>query len=301
MQILDIECLAENVPSMAPELMQRAAEAVCRLEGVQGAGVYLRIVDDDAIHEMNREQRGVDRPTDVLSFPSINYRAGETARDSADLIRREYDPESKTCFLGDIVISIDRARAQAQEYGHSLARELGYLTAHAMLHLCGYDHMTEDDKSRMRAMEEQAMKNLGLTREDQALNDHELFERACAMLDAAYAPYSHFRVGVCLQAEDGRVFTGCNIENASFGATICAERCAVAKAVSEGARRFTAIAIAGENASPWPCGICRQVLSEFSTGDLRVIVGKRGASFETAALDELLPHAFEADALKSWK
>lgn len=295
MPILDIECLAENVPAGAPDLMERAAEAVCRLENVKGAGVYLCIVDDEAIHEMNREQRGVDRPTDVLSFPSINYRAEETARDSADLIRREYDPESRSCFLGDIVISIDRARAQAQEYGHSLARELGYLTAHAMLHLCGYDHMTEKDKAAMRAMEEQAMHQLGLTREDQGLTDQELFERACAMLEAAYAPYSNIRVGACLQAEDGRVFTGCNVENASLGATICAERCAVGKAVSEGARRFTAIAIASEEVVPWPCGICRQVLSEFSGSDLRVIVGKRGAPFETATLGELLPKAFGAE------
>ncbi len=297
MSILDIEWLTPDVPQGAPDLMERAAEAVCRLESVAGGGAYLRIVDDQAIHEINREQRGVDRPTDVLSFPSVNYRPGETARDSADLIRREYDPDSGLCFLGDIVISIDRARAQAQEYGHSLARELGYLTAHAMLHLCGYDHMIDSDKVKMRAMEEKAMLQLGLTREDQGLDDQALFEKACAMLDKAYAPYSNFRVGVCLQAEDGRIFTGCNVENASLGATICAERCAVVKAVSEGARRFTAIAIAGESSVPWPCGVCRQVLREFADDALCVIAGKKGESFEKATLGELLPHAFGPESL----
>ena len=261
-------------------------------------GAYVRVVDDETIHEINRRERGVDRPTDVLSFPSVNYRPGETARDSAALIRREYDPDSGLCFLGDIVISIDRARAQAREFGHSLARELGYLTAHAMLHLCGYDHMTDSDKAKMRAMEDRAMRELGLTREDAAYDDQALFEAACNMLDSAYAPYSHFCVGACLQAEDGRVFTGCNIENASLGATICAERCAVSKAVSEGARRFTAIAIAGDEKPAWPCGICRQVLREFAAGDLRVIVGKRGGAFETATLEELLPRSFGPEDLK---
>ena len=225
--MLDIECCISDMPASAPDLMERAAQAVCRLEGVENVGAYVRVVDDETIHEINREQRGVDRPTDVLSFPSVRYRPGETARGSAALIRREYDPDSGLCFLGDIVISVDRARAQAREFGHSLARELGYLTAHAMLHLCGYDHMTDSDKAKMRAMEDRAMRELGLTREDAAYDDQALFDAACKMLDSAYAPYSHFRVGACLQAEDGRVFTGCNIENASLVATICAERCAV--------------------------------------------------------------------------
>ena len=295
--MLDIECCISDMPASAPDLMERAAQAVCRLEGVENVGAYVRVVDDETIHEINRRERGVDRPTDVLSFPSVRYRPGETAGDSAALIRREYDPDSGLCFLGDIVISIDRARAQAREFGHSLARELGYLTAHAMLHLCGYDHMTDSDKAKMRAMEDRAMRELGLTREDAAYDDQALFEAACNMLDSAYAPYSHFCVGACLQAEDGRVFTGCNIENASLGATICAERCAVSKAVSEGARRFTAIAIAGDEKPAWPCGICRQVLREFAAGDLRVIVGKRGGAFETATLEELLPRSFGPEDL----
>ena len=293
--MLEIECAAQGFPQDAPALMERVARSVCRLEGVEGAGAYVRVVDDEAIRAVNAAQRGIDRPTDVLSFPAVNYR-GRTARDCKALLRREYDPETGLCFLGDVVISIDRAREQAIEYGHSLARELGYLTAHALLHLCGYDHMTDEDRARMRAMEEKVMADVNLPREGGFMTDEALFEGACAMLERAYAPYSRFRVGACLLTEDGRVFTGCNIENASYGATICAERTAAVKAVSEGATKFLAIAIAAEQEAAWPCGLCRQFLREFGP-TMRVIVGKKGGPFETAALDELLPRSFGPEDL----
>ena len=135
-------------------LMQTAADCALWREGVdKPCAVNVRLCDDEAIRTLNAAQRGIDRATDVLSFPTVNYPAG-TARDHAALIRREYDPETGLCFLGDIIISIDRAREQAQEYGHSLARELGYLTAHALLHLCGYDHMTDEDKAMMTRVRE---------------------------------------------------------------------------------------------------------------------------------------------------
>lgn len=293
--MLEIECRAAGFPQDAPALMERVAASVCRLEGIDGVGAYVRVVDDGAIRAVNASERGVDRPTDVLSFPAVNYRGG-TARDNRALLRREYDPETGLCFLGDIVISIDRAREQAAEYGHSLARELGYLTAHALLHLCGYDHMTDGDKAAMRAMEEKVMADVNLLREGGAMTDGELFDRACAMLDMAYAPYSRFRVGACILTEDGRAFTGCNVENASYGGTICAERTAAVKAVSEGATKFVAIAIAGEEQPAWPCGLCRQVLREFGPG-MRVIVGAKGGPLYTATLDELLPHSFGPEDL----
>ena len=293
--MLDIECAAKGLPQDAPALMERVAKSVCRLEGVDGAGAYVRVVDDGAIRAVNVAARGVDRPTDVLSFPAVNWHGG-TARDDKARLRREYDPETGLCFLGDIIISIDRAKEQAAEYGHSLARELGYLTAHAMLHLCGYDHMTDEDKAKMRAMEDKVMADVSLPREGGCLTDEALFERASAMLDMAYAPYSHFRVGACILTEDGRVFTGCNIENASLGATICAERTAAVKAVSEGATKFVAVAIAGEREAAWPCGICRQFLREFGP-TMRVIVGRKGGPLSTATLDELLPHSFGPEDL----
>jgi cytidine deaminase len=130
------------------------------------------------------------------------------------------------------------------------------------------------------------------------MTDRELFECALAALDAAYAPYSGFKVGACALAEDGRVFTGCNVENASYGGTICAERAAIVKGVSEGALRFTAVAVAGERDDAWPCGLCRQVLNEFSR-DMRVVCGNRATGkYTVETLSRLLPHSFGPEYLK---
>jgi len=119
----------------------------------------------------------------------------------------------------------------------------------------------------------------------------ELIARAREVMEQAYAPYSGFRVGAALLAEDGSIHTGCNVENASYGLTICAERAAVAGAVSRGARRFRAAAIAssGSEAVP-PCGACRQVLAEFSTGMTIVSVTREDEKRWT--LEELLPDPF---------
>ena len=106
----------------------------------------------------------------------------------------------------------------------------------------------------------------------------------------AYVPYSRFHVGAALLGKNGMVYKGCNIENAGYTPTNCAERTALFKAVSEGAREFTAIAIASRDAAPWPCGACRQVLNEFAP-NIRVLVTWQGGT-ESATLPELLPHGF---------
>lgn len=151
----------------AKALMQRCADAAQKTEGVApDLAVFVQIVGDEEIREINREQRGKDAATDVLSFPTVNYRPGQTAGTSEKLLRREYDPEIGACVLGDIIISMDHVRAQAAEYGHSVQRESGYLLTHGLFHLMGYDHMTDEDKPRMRAMEERSLASIGLTRED---------------------------------------------------------------------------------------------------------------------------------------
>ncbi|MCL2545178.1 MAG: cytidine deaminase [Clostridia bacterium] len=128
------------------------------------------------------------------------------------------------------------------------------------------------------------------------MSDNELLELARGAMDSAYVPYSNYPVGACLLAEDGRVFTGCNIENASYGATICAERAAVVKAVSEEALRFAAIAVAARGSAPYPCGICRQVLNEFGP-KMRVLVTWDGHHVEKTTLDALLPNSFGPESL----
>lgn len=126
--------------------------------------------------------------------------------------------------------------------------------------------------------------------ENTKLTDEELVTKAKEAMRFSYSPYSKYKVGACLLAADGRTFTGCNIENASYGATNCAERTAIFKAISEGVTEFTAIAVAAEKSMPWPCAICRQVLNEFAP-DIRVIVAC-GDERDEALLTELLPHAF---------
>lgn len=113
--------------------------------------IALHLVDDDAIQALNAEHRGLDRPTDVLSFP---------------LLEREgfVLPPGAAVALGDVVVSYPRALAQAQEYGHAVAREVAYLVAHGVLHLLGYDHQEEGEQAAMRAREEAALRPLGFVR-----------------------------------------------------------------------------------------------------------------------------------------
>jgi len=283
--LLAFEWEAKALPG-AEEMLLRVAACCVRAEGIAlPCYAQLRVTDNEEIRKINREYRGVDRATDVLSFPSVNADPGRTLGKRQDRLKREMD-ETGRCFLGDIVISLERAREQAEEYGHSLNRELAYLTAHALFHLMGYDHMNEKDKERMRDMEEKALRHAGISR----VTDEELLEKAREAMAFSYSPYSHFKVGAALLCRDGKIYTGCNIENASYGVSNCAERTALFKAVSEGEKEFTAIAITAEKAMAWPCGVCRQALYEFAP-DLRVIVGWEDRK-EEALLSDLLPHGF---------
>ncbi len=127
----------------------------------------------------------------------------------------------------------------------------------------------------------------------------ELIKTAKDATKSAYSPYSHFRVGAALLCEDGTVYTGCNIENSSFGVTCCAERVALFKAVSDGKRCFTDIAIVGSSTDKFdkpcaPCGVCRQALSEFCKGDFKIHLCNSDEII-TYTLDDILPHSFKLD------
>ncbi|MCI9436296.1 MAG: cytidine deaminase [Lachnospiraceae bacterium] len=132
----------------------------------------------------------------------------------------------------------------------------------------------------------------------------DLINSALEARKSAYVPYSHYAVGAALLTAEGKIYTGGNIENASYGATNCAERTAIFKAVSEGERNFTAIAVAGgmEGREPadyaWPCGICRQVMQEFAGGDFRILVVRGQQDYKECRLEELLPCGFGGESIR---
>lgn len=129
--------------------------------------VNLTLTDNDGIRALNQEYRELDIPTDVLSFPMVDYEEpGDFSNLDVPSAKNMYfNLETDELLLGDIVISVERAKEQAQEYGHSLEREIAFLTAHSMLHLMGYDHMEEDERERMEQKQEQILQKLGITRE----------------------------------------------------------------------------------------------------------------------------------------
>lgn len=131
------------------------------------------------------------------------------------------------------------------------------------------------------------------------MTDRELVEKAFEMLEYSYVPYSKFPVGAALLLADGTVYTGCNIENAAYGSTICAERTALVKAVSEGHRDdWVRLAVVGSSADYcWPCGACRQMLYEFCP-DLELLVARGDHEFVKLPLTDLLPHGFGPKSLK---
>ncbi|OBZ19150.1 rRNA maturation RNase YbeY [Bacillus sp. FJAT-27264] len=142
----------DSLIALLESILQKAGEA----EGINSGEVDLTFVDNERIHELNREYRGIDRPTDVLSF-AMN----ESAEDEPEII---YELEDVPEVLGDIIISVPRAQEQALEYGHSLERELGFLFVHGFLHLLGYDHQDEASEAEMMSKQEHVLAQVGLTR-----------------------------------------------------------------------------------------------------------------------------------------
>ncbi|CDA91205.1 probable rRNA maturation factor [Firmicutes bacterium CAG:238] len=146
------------VPEELLQKMTEAAEYAVESENMYNLDkkrceISVTFVDLDEIHELNKQYRGVDKPTDVLSFPQFD-----------DL--EEEIPEVCEICLGDVVICEQKAREQAEEFGHSFERELVYLFTHSVLHLLGYDHMEDDEKKAMREREEEIMKQIGLMRQE---------------------------------------------------------------------------------------------------------------------------------------
>lgn len=128
------------------------------------AEISLLLVSDEEIHRLNLEYRGIDSPTDVLSFPQIEYENPADFSASETQGSEYLNPDTGELFLGDIIISLDRVKEQAANYGHGTEREFAFLVAHSMLHLLGYDHMTEEDAENMETKQAQALTHLGIER-----------------------------------------------------------------------------------------------------------------------------------------
>ena len=126
--------------------------------------VSILLTDDIQIQQINQEFRGIDAPTDVLSFPSIEYITPGDFSKLEENIAESFHPETGELLLGDIVISVDRAKIQAKEYGHSIEREIAFLTAHSMFHLFGYDHMEEVERIRMEEKQNNVLEKLQILR-----------------------------------------------------------------------------------------------------------------------------------------
>ena len=153
-----------TMPDNYEEIINQVVEEACDyVECPYETAVDVLLTDNKAIHEINLDQRGIDRPTDVLSFPMNEY------PEPADFEEIEetgcFDPESGELMLGDIVISIDKVYAQAEEFGHSPKREIAFLTAHSMLHLFGYDHMEEVERLVMEQKQKEILEKTGYTRD----------------------------------------------------------------------------------------------------------------------------------------
>lgn len=241
------------------------------------------IVDDAKIHEINRDYRHIDRSTDVISFALED--------------NEQFYVEGMPRTLGDIFISYEHACRQAQEYGHSLEREMCFLMTHGLLHLLGYDHMSEEEEKEMTALQKKILDELGMERV--TIDYQKLVDEAFVAAKQAYVPYSHFPVGACLLLKNGQLIHGTNIENAAYGSTMCAERNAVYQAYCQGYRKedIEALAIVGD-CSPLisPCGACRQVLAELLEKQTPIILGDKD-HYEVTCIEELLPRAFTGESL----
>ncbi len=155
----------EQFPFDVRSVIEQTVEAALDQENCE-YDVYIEVVltDDADIHEVNKETRGIDRATDVLSFPNCFF---ESPADFSQIEEQEecFHPETGELMLGDIMISVDHVFAQAEEYGHSVKRELAFLVAHSMLHLMGYDHMEEDERLVMEERQEMILSKIGITRD----------------------------------------------------------------------------------------------------------------------------------------
>ena len=165
MVVLNTDIQTEEKFDFDPDqIAKKVCEEVLRQEDFPGdAEISLLVTDAEEVHRLNLEFRGIDRTTDVLSFPGLNFDYPALFEDSID--SSSINPDNGCVMLGDIVINAQKVKEQAAEYGHSELREFAFLVSHSMLHLCGYDHMTPEEAEVMEKRQEMALSSLGITRD----------------------------------------------------------------------------------------------------------------------------------------
>ena len=155
----------QELPFDVEEIVNKVIEKALEQEKCPyEASVAVLLTDNEGIHVMNKEYRNIERPTDVLSFPNVDYEGPADFSGIEDAIEDYFDPETGELCLGDIVISIDKVYEQAREYGHAPLREFAFLVAHSILHLLGYDHMEAEEAKVMETKQEEILTSLGITR-----------------------------------------------------------------------------------------------------------------------------------------
>lgn len=156
----------EELPFSMEEIVAKVANKVLEVEDCPyEVTLNVLITDNEGIREYNREYRDIDKETDVLSFPNLDFEAPSDFDIPEEREMDYFDPESGELVLGDVIININRVREQAKEYGHSELREFAFLVAHSMYHLCGYDHMVEEEAKVMEAKQENVLSLLNITRD----------------------------------------------------------------------------------------------------------------------------------------
>lgn len=156
----------ENFPFSVEDTVKAVCEAVLDAEKCPyEVQINVVLTDNARIREINKECRGIDRETDVLSFPNLDFETEGIFVIDEENEADYFDPETGELILGDIMISVDKVKEQAESYGHGVKREFAFLVAHSMLHLCGYDHMETEEAAVMEKKQEEILTGLGITRE----------------------------------------------------------------------------------------------------------------------------------------
>lgn len=246
--------------------------------------VSLTFVDEDRIHELNKQYRDIDRSTDVLTFA---YQENNS----------EISP---VLDLGSIIICKDIAKRQAKEYSHPYLRELAFLFIHGLLHSLGYDHMKDDEKEVMFALQNEILNSLPIDfYTDISKVKRDLYKAQ----EKAVATYSNFKVGAIVTTKDRKRHLGFNIENSAYGCTICGERVALFSTYAKGYKKEDIASLSLITSSKnvgTPCGSCRQVMSELMDMNCPVYIYNCDESkCWNTTVKELLPGAFTSEDLKA--